>query len=308
MRLHPEWGADAVLDEARRADQQGFDSVWVNDHLMDRAHHVPTGPLDAFTLMTAIGSVTSSVRLAWGMLNTSFRNPAVLAKMLSSLDQLTHGRVICSVGSGHVPEEYSAYDIPYIADHDERVLHTREVVQLLKELWSHPAPERVTFVGKYVRAHELPFNPAPFQKPHPPIWIGGDSEATVELAKECGDGWVMISSAKSDVLSRVRQAPNWPDRPMTLMTTVQLYVGGSHAEAVNQATLAFSASGGSKDGLDAFLSRAIVGTPDECMARILEMERWGLNYLRVLVDNEIHQEQIARQFLPLLADAPVPAV
>src|SRR5580765_7324370 len=119
MRLHPEWGADAVLDEARRADQQGFDSVWVNDHLMDRARHVPTGPLDAFTLMTAIGSVTSRVRLAWGMLNTSFRNPAVLAKMLSTLDQLTHGRVICSLGSGHVPEEYAAYDVAYIENHDE---------------------------------------------------------------------------------------------------------------------------------------------------------------------------------------------
>src|SRR5262245_38643729 len=130
MRLHPERGADAVLDEARRADQQGFDSVWINDHLMDRARHVRDAPLDAFTLMTAIGAVTSHVRLAWGMLNSSFRNPALLAKMLATLDQLTHGRVICSLGSGHVPEEYEAYDMLYIADHDERVRHTREVVHL----------------------------------------------------------------------------------------------------------------------------------------------------------------------------------
>ena len=160
----------------------------------------------------------------------------------------------------------------------------------------------------YVRVRDLPFNPAPFQKPHPPIWIGGDSEATVEFVKEYGEGWVMITSARQEILSGIRQAPDWPSRPMTLMTTVQVYVGGSHSEAVNQATAAFLSSGGSTDGLETFLTRAIVGTPGECMTRILEMEGWGLNYLRVLLDDELHQEQIARQLLPLFADKALPAV
>ncbi len=103
--------------------------------------------------MAAIGGVTTNVRLAWGMLNTSFRRfrPCWRRCCRPSIS-LPTGRVICSLGSGHIPEEYAAYDLPYIADHDERVLHTREVVQLLKELWSHPAPERVTYEGKYVCA------------------------------------------------------------------------------------------------------------------------------------------------------------
>ena len=94
-------------------------------------------------------------------------------EMLTTLDQLTSGRVICSIGAGWLKPEYVAYDVPFVDDHDERIAHEREVVLLLKELWTHPAPERVTFEGKHVRARELAFNPAPFQKPHPPIWIPG---------------------------------------------------------------------------------------------------------------------------------------
>src|SRR5919201_3511430 len=172
----------AILDQAQTADRQGFDSVWLGDHLIDyRDRVVPDGPPDSFTLMAAIGATTERIRLAWGMLNPSFRNPALLAKMLATLDQITEGRVICSLGAGWLQPEYQAYDIPFIADHDERIAHEREVVELLKRLWTRPAPERVTFEGKYVRVRELAFNPSPWQKPHPPIWVGGDSAATLAL-------------------------------------------------------------------------------------------------------------------------------
>ena len=94
--------AGVILEQARAADRQGFDSVWLGDHLIDYHGdpYVEEGPLESFTLMTAIGAVTSRIRLAWGMLNPSFRNPAVLAKMLATLDQITEGRVICSLGAG----------------------------------------------------------------------------------------------------------------------------------------------------------------------------------------------------------------
>src|ERR1051326_3770844 len=85
MLLHPERGMDAVLDEARVADQQGFDSVWLSDHLMDiRGQDGPDGPFDSFTLMVAVGAITNRTRLAWAMLNPSFHPPAVLAKRLST--------------------------------------------------------------------------------------------------------------------------------------------------------------------------------------------------------------------------------
>src|SRR3954470_18719123 len=115
MQLHPDRGVDAVLEEARRADQQGFDSVCLSDPLFNtRGEHRADQPLDLLTLMTAIGAVTSHVRLAWGTLNITLRPPALLAKYLTSLDQITHGRVIATLGSGWNKEEWTSYNLPII--------------------------------------------------------------------------------------------------------------------------------------------------------------------------------------------------
>jgi alkanesulfonate monooxygenase SsuD/methylene tetrahydromethanopterin reductase-like flavin-dependent oxidoreductase (luciferase family) len=304
MLLHQERGADAVLEEARLADTQGFDSVWLFDHLMGfrpGAAHVADEPLETFTLMTAVGAVTQHVRLAFAMLNLSFRHPPVLAKMLATLDQITHGRVICSIGAGWFEDECRAYDIPFVADHDERVAREREIALLCKELWTHPAPQRTTFKGQYVQVQELPFNPAPYQQPHPPIWIGGDSEATVALAKEVGDGWVMLRSGTPDILAQVTSASDWPTRPMTLVRNATIYVDRDHAAAVDAARRVFESGGaGPAPSLEAYLRNAIVGTPEECLAGIAELESWGINYLRLGFPSLDHQTQFAQALLPAM--------
>ncbi len=101
LHLHPERGLDAVFDESRLADEQGFDSMWLSDHLMSwGAQSGPDAPMDAFTLMVALGARTRNIRLAWSMLNLSPHNPAVLAKLVATADRVTKGRVIAAVGSG----------------------------------------------------------------------------------------------------------------------------------------------------------------------------------------------------------------
>ena len=307
MQLHGERGADVVLREAQQADDQGFDSVWLFDHLMGfRGSQSPDEPLDSFTLMTAEGARTTRVRLAWAMLNPSFRNPAVLAKMLATLDVITGGRVICTLGAGWFEEEYRAYDLPFHEDHDERIAHEREVVLLLKELWTHPAPERVTFEGRYVRAHDLPFNPAPVQRPHPPIWIGGDSERTLGLVKELADGWVMLRSGNPETLAKVLGAPDWPVRPMAVARTAQVYVAATREEAEADARRAFEAGlAGTAQSAEALLQSGVIGTPAECVAHFEEMASWGLNYLRVGFADEERQERFATQVFPLIRSSAI---
>ncbi len=240
LLLHPERGIDAVLEEARAADAQGFSTVWLFDHLANPSgDDGPDGPFDSFTLMTAVGAVTLRVRLAWAMLNLSFRRPAVLAKMLATLDHISKGRVICSVGSGWFKREYEAYDVPLVDDHDERVEYAREVVRFLKEAWTHPAPASIDFEGQFVHVKELAFNPAPYTKPHPPIWIGGDSEVTLTSVKELADGWVMLTSGTKDRLAEVTSAPDWPERPMELVRNVRVHVAPTAEEALAEATAAF---------------------------------------------------------------------
>jgi alkanesulfonate monooxygenase SsuD/methylene tetrahydromethanopterin reductase-like flavin-dependent oxidoreductase (luciferase family) len=219
LQLHADRGADAVLAEARLADELGFDSVWTGDHLLGiRGEPRTDGPLETWTLMTAIGAVTKNVRIGFAMLNPSFRNPGLLAKMIATLDQITHGRVIAALGAGWFRDEYTAYGIPFIEDHDDRIAQEREVALLLRELWTHPAPERTTFEGRYVGVKDVHFNPQPFQQPHPPIWIGGNSPATQALVKELASGWVLLSAGDlAGTLSAAFSAPDWPQRDIEIV-------------------------------------------------------------------------------------------
>jgi FMNH2-dependent dimethyl sulfone monooxygenase len=303
--------AAAILEQARAADRQGFDSVWLGDHLFDYRGepYIAEGPLDSFTLSTAIGAVTKRVRLAWGMLNPSFRNPAVLAKMLATLDQITEGRVICSLGAGWLKPEYDAYDVPFIADHGERIAHEREVVLLLKELWTHPAPERVTFEGKYVRASELPFNPAPYQRPHPPIWIGGDSEATVALAHELGDGWVPLMRGQPDIVRELRADPSWPTRPFTVVRLTRLLVAETADAVLPEAEEAYeivrnTATLQPPPSFEEFLASEVIGSADDCLQKLEEMEQAGIDYHLVTFETADQQERAARLLLPHLSREP----
>ncbi len=307
MLLHPERGIDAVFEEARLADEQGYDSIWLGDHIMAHGEGSrPDLPFDAMTLMIGLGAATTRVRLAWSMLNVNFRYPAMLAKVLSTLDQMTKGRVICTLGSGSVPAEHKAYDIPIVEDHDGRVAFTREVVLLLKELWTHPAPEMVSFEGSRVRTQDLGFAPAPFQKPHPPIWLGGESDATVDMVKELADGWVMLTRGSEDRLQQVLSQPDWPTRPMTIVRQIRMFTAEDRETAVAEAKASFERNpvgvGGAATDLDAFIAREIVGTPDECMTRIRELEAEGANYLRLTFDSLDQQERVARLILPRLSE------
>lgn len=260
LQLHADRGADAVLAEAQLADEHGFDSVWTGDHLLPIGKDAPADtPLETLTLMTAIGATTQRVSLGFAMLNPSFRNPAVLAKMLATLDQITHGRVICAIGAGWFQDEYTAYDVPFIEDHDERIAHEREVIQLLRQLWTEP---NVTFDGKYVRAKDLTLTPKPYQQPHPPIWVGGNSAATQALVAELADGWVLLTRGEvGPVLEEARARPDWPSRELTI-------VGGAAFEP-----------------------------EDTLRERLQALETLGINYVRMNFASTAQQTQFAQQYL-----------
>jgi alkanesulfonate monooxygenase SsuD/methylene tetrahydromethanopterin reductase-like flavin-dependent oxidoreductase (luciferase family) len=179
-------------------------------------------------------------------------------------------------------------------------------VQLLKELWTHPAPETVSFEGRHVKTRELAFAPAPYQTPHPPIWLGGESDATIQNVIDLADGWVMLTRGSADRLSQVLARPDWPTRPMTIVRMIRMFVAEDGDTAVAEAKASFEkdpvGKGGTATTLDEFIQREIVGTPDECLKRVAELEAAGANYLRLAFDNEAQQERVARLVLPRLED------
>jgi alkanesulfonate monooxygenase len=301
--LHPHRGLDSVLKEARDADAQGYDSIWLGDHLtIPNAPPRADFPLDSFVLMSAIGATTARVRLAWGVINPTFRRPLVTAKMLASLDQVTAGRVICVVGAGSSAAEHHAYDMPWIEDHDRRVAYAREVIRLWKHVWTHPAPEVIDFDGEFVRAKGLVFNPQPVQRPHPPIWVGGESDATLQTVRELADGWVLLTGGGFERIPEATGAPDWPTRPIEVVKNVRIHVAPTRDEAIADARATFDRGGKYMPAtFDEFVESGLVGTPDECVAGLERLRAFGISYQRVEMRDGEHQERVARLFLPRVA-------
>ena len=164
---------------ARRVDALGFDSIWTGDHVS--FHH----PLyESLTLLASYIGITSRVKLGVGVYLLALRHPTVAAKITSSLDALSGGRLIFGVGvGGENPKEFEACGIP----HTERGARVTEGIDVVRTLWrDSPA----SFKGRFTQFEGVSIDPKPVQRPAPPIWVGGRSDAALARAGRQGDGWI----------------------------------------------------------------------------------------------------------------------
>lgn len=168
---------------AKRAEEMGFDSVWLADHLLYReTGEEDRGFWEAFSFLSALAAVTSRVQLGSLVACTSYRHPALLAKMADSLDEISGGRFILGLGAGWYEPEYHAFG--YLFDH--RAGRFAEAIQIIVSLLRRGT---VTFAGRYYQAHDailLPRGPSPTG---PPIWVGGSGPRMLELTARYADGW-----------------------------------------------------------------------------------------------------------------------
>jgi probable F420-dependent oxidoreductase len=186
-----------LLRLATRSDELRFDSVWVGDHIIIPTQiasaypYSPTGTppfkpeesaLEPLTLLSYLAGCTSHVQLGISVLIVPHRNPLYTAKVLSTLDVLSGGRVICGVGSGWMREEFDALGLNF----DRRGEETDEWIRLFKVCWMDGDPE---YHGQLYSFAKVKFEPKPIQRPHPPIWVGGNSRRAMRRAVELGDAW-----------------------------------------------------------------------------------------------------------------------
>lgn len=172
--------ADALLAFAERAEQLGFDSVWVGDSLLARPRHEP------LTLLAAIAARTRRVELGTAVLIAPLRHPLALAQAAATVDQISHGRLILGLGmaSGGKPieAEFTAAGVP----HAKRAGRLRETLKLLPQLWT---ARPVTFQGRYWTLDSATLLPAPARPGGPPLWVGGSGPFTLKCAGELAAGW-----------------------------------------------------------------------------------------------------------------------
>lgn len=165
-------------DAAVWADQHGFYSVSINDHFFSPFGSGQVPQLECFSTLSAIAAVTKNVRLVPTVTAMSFRAPPMLAKITSTLDQISNGRLILGLGAGWQRSEYDAHGYPYPSN-VERLDQLNDGIKLIKAMWTQDEP---TYRGRYFSIDKAYNHPRPVQKPHPPIMIGGSGKKLLQIA------------------------------------------------------------------------------------------------------------------------------
>ena len=255
---------EIIRRAAVRAEALGYDSVWVSDHVVvPRANVANFGEtiFDPLVTLAVVAGATSRVRLGTTVLIVPYRQAVVTAKMVSSLDALSGGRVVLGVGAGWVAAESAMLGVPFA----ERGPMTDEYLHAMRELWTSPSP---SFAGKYVRFHDLHFEPRPIQKPHPPIWVGGHSKAALRRTVDFGAAWHPINRGPEELragvaelarLSRTRGRATPP--ALTLRNDVRVLRSGESAPP------------------SAHAGRVVAGEPAALVEQIAELAACGVEEL-----------------------------
>jgi alkanesulfonate monooxygenase SsuD/methylene tetrahydromethanopterin reductase-like flavin-dependent oxidoreductase (luciferase family) len=171
---------------AERCESLGYDSVWAYDHLAP--YWTQRGQsFECWTVLAAIAQRTTRIKLGSLVTNVNLRNPALLAKIASTFDNVSKGRLILGLGTGDrmSRNELLSYGYPF-SSIKERVERLRETILILKSMWTQ---DRTTFEGRYSRLTNAVNYPKPIQTPHPPIWVGGKHVRILEIVAEMADGW-----------------------------------------------------------------------------------------------------------------------
>jgi probable F420-dependent oxidoreductase len=174
---------DAIRAVAQQAEADGFDSLWLADHLFYRDPGEPThGIWECWTMLAALAEATQRVELGPLVLCNSFRNPAILAKMAATLDEVSHGRLILGIGAGWNEPEYQGFGLPF----DHRVDRFEEAMQILKPLLKEG---HVDFAGKYYQARDCEIVPRGPRPDGPPLLSGGEGPRMLRLTAQYADLW-----------------------------------------------------------------------------------------------------------------------
>jgi F420-dependent oxidoreductase-like protein len=193
---------DDLVATWKEAEALGFDSAWVYDHFIPIFGDEDAPCLEGWTSLAALAASTSRMRVGVLVTGNTYRNPALLAKMATTVDQVSHGRLMLGIGAGWFERDHTAYGIPFGSPH-ERSRMLGESLQVITKLWGEDHP---SFTGRYYTLDRAPFAPPNVQKPHPPIVIGGQGKQwIVPLVARYGDGWNAVSGVTPDGIRERRK-------------------------------------------------------------------------------------------------------
>ena len=190
-------GQDTTVEQLeavwRIADEGGFDHVWDFDHFASIGAGGPDRPVfEGWALQAAMAASTKRVRIGCMVTGNTYRHPVVLAKLATTVDHLSRGRLEFGIGAGWAEIEHRMYGLEGL---ENRVGRLSESLRVIRSLWTE---ERTNFEGRYYRLADAIANPKPVQRPHPPIWIGAGGDQTLKLVARHADVWNVSNVGRDD--------------------------------------------------------------------------------------------------------------
>jgi probable F420-dependent oxidoreductase len=298
----PQFYSDGEFDPAAfrayfaRAEELDFESAWTQEQVLGSAPQL--GPVET---MTYAAACTQRLRLGCAVFVSTLHNPVHLAKSLSTLDQLSRGRIEIGVGTGGKGRPFAAFGV----DPERYVARFTEGIALMKALWTD---SRVTFDGEFWQLKDAAMEPKPFQKPFPPIWFGGAGPAALRRAIRLGSGFFGAGSAPiakfADQVQMVREALAESGRPAAdFPIAKRVYIAidedaGRACKRINT-ELERLYSHRSAD----IEAAAIAGTPADCVRELHKVAEAGAELILFtpLFDQAEHVERLAAEVIPRLS-------
>ena len=262
-------GAEAkwnkAVEVARLAENLGYDSLWVYDHF----HNVPKPSHEAvfecWTTIAAISQVTSRIRLGQMVGCNSYRNPGLLAKITSTVDVISGGRLDWGIGAGWYENEYRGYGYEF-AKPSDRIGMLKETVEIVKSMWTNP---ETTYEGRHYRMSRAQCDPKPLQKPTPPVWIGGGGEQlTLRVVAQHADVSNFGSSVeefvrKREILKGHCAVIGRDEDEIRKTVSSEIFIRETEKEIIEAGSRSLWG-----DPADVWRSKALVGTPEQVAEKV----------------------------------------
>ena len=290
-----EFDHGAFRDYFARAEELGYESAWAQESVLGAAPQL--APVEA---MTYAAAVTERLRLGCVVFVSTLYSPVHLAKSLSTLDQLSGGRIDVGVGTGGPARPFAAFGV----DPGRYVARFTEGIALMKSLWTEP---RVSFDGEFWQLHDAAMEPKPAQKPYPPLWFGANGPAALRRAVRLGDGFFGAGSTPTATfasqVATVREALATAGRPageFGVAKRVYIAVDDDTELARARINAAMERLYGRRS--EQIEAAAVAGDPDECAGELRAVADAGAELILFtpMFDQARQAERLAAEVLPQL--------
>jgi F420-dependent oxidoreductase-like protein len=272
---------ETLVDIVKRCEDQGYDSFWIMDHLLqiDLAGSLEEPIMESYTTLSALAAVTHKIKLGALCTCNFFRNPALLAKMGATIDQISNGRFWLGLGAGWFEDEAKRYGYKF-ENNKLRLQMLEESLQIINKAWTEENP---SFQGRYYSIENFVLTPKPIQKPRPKILVGGGGErVTLKLVAKYADACNLFSGGeelqrKLDVLKNYCSefGRDYSELFKTKLATVMF------VKSKEEGTKKIEEFGRAWMSMESYLDTFLLGNPSEISNRVSKLAEIGIDYLTI---------------------------